>query len=495
MQRKIVPVLIIIIAVVFSCIYLAKKFLPKEEETAQFQNNFLNKSISSSRSSKDAESYEDESKIVSLIPLNPDETAIGVVSMDFNGDGFDDQVNKIKTGTSPYISLLVGIYNPSIGEYERKAVIATPVTQSNNFTFTGMDLTGDHRTALIYQGLDSEGNSLCQAYFIKTDDGKFSLTQIADLKSEGTIFVQQVDRYDAYERSRANGASFPIWVYEGDSSNPDSTDQLQIKYDWNSESGRYVQVQKIRVPGSKITAAELSRIQDGTVETFAEFLNGLWYKIDSVENDILYVFFDYRSEKDSSEIIFFHSEEEEVFKWNSSTLRKNRISLSTRNQEQENLNRTVDVYLRNVDEINIRIQDDLRMIISEGNLWDGSYKKVNQSPSYAMRRSESNSKKMTSVLEENPVWKMNDDTEITFKGGTYTAEGEITNDTGLYTNVRIQDKDFIQFRSNGEYPLFKGMYLVTFTDESKDTLNFKSYKVYPDEVQPSDEKEIVLTRK
>ena len=50
-----------------------------------------------------------EEGVSSLVPLKSDETLFGTLSMDFDGDGYDDQVNAIKNSSSPAMQLLVGL--------------------------------------------------------------------------------------------------------------------------------------------------------------------------------------------------------------------------------------------------------------------------------------------------------------------------------------------------------------------------------------------------
>ena len=68
---------------------------------------------------------------------------------------------------------------------------------------------------------------------------------------------------------------------------------------------RYVQTRQIFVAGKNIAAEALAKIQDGTVETFANYLNGLWYKTDNEDNEIRYIFLDYKN----SEVIFLEGEQ------------------------------------------------------------------------------------------------------------------------------------------------------------------------------------------
>ncbi|MCR5218518.1 pallilysin-related adhesin [Treponema sp.] len=489
MRRRIAAFLIVMMAALAAAVFFVSRQF-QDDDGGYRASRFALSDANDKSSSKALESSSsvEETALVSLIQLKSDETLIGVVSMDFNGDGLEDQVNAVKSASSPYIQLIVGIYNKAKAEYERKAVIATSIVQTSSFTYTGIDLVGEHKNVLVYQGFSENSEAVLQAFLISDrSTGGVNVTQIADLAGDGTIFIQQADRYENYDRSNANGASYPIWVYTSDTSRASSMDQLQICYDWDRDLQKYVQTKTIRVAGSNITRKELAKIQDGTVATFAKFLEGLWYKSDS--SSLYYLYFDYLQK----EIIFVRSDIEEVYSWIRSDLRRNGIYLSCINQEIQNLQRRIDISLRSVDEINIRIQDDVRMLISESNVWDGVYKKFSQDRNYDMvssRKTES----FIKILEGNPSWKMADDTVVVFKEGTYTAEGDIISDTGFYTKVTLRDQDYIQFRSSSPSPLFKGMYKVSYGDSSNDSLLFKPYKVLPDEAYPTDERSVTLLK-
>ncbi|MFA6936722.1 MAG: pallilysin-related adhesin [Treponema sp.] len=469
MKKRIVPVIFILLFATLVVIFISGKFLYKPE-SAMVQPKVVVPQADSSSKKEDSETtlLSEDAALVSLIKLNQDETLISIVSMDFDGDGFEDQVNAIKTNTSPYISLLIGLYNPKNSLYERMGVIATKIIQTKTFAYTGMDITGEHKISLVYQGYAENGNSILQAYFISKQGGRIRLNQIANFEGDGTIFIQQLDRYDEYDKTNTPGQSFPIWVYTSDTAQSDAvnTDQLQIKYDWNSEAKKYIKVLQVRVPGNKIAEKELARIQDGTEKTFANFLEGLWYKTDNEGADIRYLSYNY----DSREIIFLDSDTEEVYSWENTNLRRNGAYLSATNQEIQNLQRRINISLRSIDTINIKIQDDVRMLINEGNLWDGEYKKLNTNASFSNQKTKQNlSEDYKTELEKGPIWKTSDGSIITFGYGSYTATGSSISETGKFVFENADGKQFIQFRSDKEDSLFSGMYCVSYSKQKSDS--------------------------
>lgn len=508
MKKRVIPVVFIVIAAVLAVVLINRKFLykPKIESTAA---RVVTPQVSSTgkKTNTDTTLMTDGTAMTSLIPLHNDETLISIVSMDFNGDGLEDQVNAVRTAASPYISLVVGLYDAKKNVYERMAVIATKITQVKTFAYTGMDLTGEHRISLVYQGYAENGDSVLHAFFLANKAGKFNLQQIANFEADGTIFIQQLDRYDAYERSQSTGISFPIWVYSTDTSaDPNGNDQLQTRYDWNPEEQQYVKAVQVRVAGSKMAAKELARIQDGTVKTFAGFLDGLWYKTDNDNSGMRYVFFDY----DANEIIFLLDDVEEVYNWVNGTLRRNGIYISATNQEIQNLQRRVDISLISTDTITIKIQDDVRMLIGENTFWDGEYKKKSiESFAASLPKQVDYAAPFIESLEKGPRWKTADGSSILFKQGSYTVTGDAVNDEGDYTSENADEKPFIQFRSKTGTEWFTGSYLVSYAEKpqqkddaskakitqlNNDSIILQPYMVTPEGCYPAEKPTIVLTR-
>lgn len=497
MHKKIVLTVFIMAIAALAVIYIQNRYFtaPEERITAarvvvpQVGNNEVEE-----ESEQEISEYLDP-EMVSLVALNPGETLLATVNSDFDGDTYEDQINAIRSGTSPYISLIVGLYNVQKGEYERVATIATPIRQMRTFSYTGMDLTGDHRMALVYQGFVDTGNAVLQAFFISRENGNIKVTQIANLEGDGTIFIQQEERSEAYTRSKANDKSFAIWVYSSDSAHPDSTDQIHTRYDWNESLFRYEMSDQSRVTGSRISASDLARIQDGTVETFASFLNGLWYKTDSKQG-MHFLYFDYPNKQ----IIFMLQDLEEVYDWQTSNVRRNGIYISATNLEIQNLQRRIDVALRNTDEIRVSLHDDLRVIVTESSDWNGEYKKMNDATSYLQQINERVDPSIAFIedLESGSGWNAADGTFIVFENGHYTATGDTGTDTGAYASLNA-DKPYIQFRSDSGNGFFKKFYLMTYAPTEDGGVDMNSIVLQPyvvglEKSYPSEEHLIILTR-
>ncbi|QTQ14749.1 pallilysin-related adhesin [Treponema parvum] len=398
--------------------------------------------------------------LTSFIPLNSDETLVSILTLDIDNDMRDDQINLVQKLTKPYLYLLIGLYNPGTGAYERTAELETPITQIHSFSYACIDVLGDHRPVLVYQGVTDDGISVLQIYRIRKGRNRVAvLENIGDFRSDGSIFVQQQPRDQAYELSQVNAAPFPIIVYGSDpESAGDGHEQFQIKYEWKAQQNKFVQTERIRLSDSRIAANELAKIRDGTVKTFANYLKGVWYKTSDDGKGIRYLFFD----PENSEIILQHNDTEEVYTWFESYLSSSGIYLSTENLSISSLHRRYYITLVAADEIRLRIQEDLGMTINEINLWDGNYKKADTKASFGTKaaRSQDFIKDLTSGDD----WYSADGTKFSFSADTYTASGDSSNEAGKFSILEIDGEPVIMFRPLGERSFLKSAYQLSYKE-------------------------------
>ena len=325
----------------------------------------------------DGSSVSDEAVLTSFVPLLPTETLMSTLTVDFDGDTFDDQVVAVRKAGSPYLFLIVGLYNPDTNSYGRSAEIATEISKVRTFSYNAVDMIGNHKMALVYQGVKANGDSVMQLFLCKKKFGTVEVKNIGDFSSDGTIFIQQADRSDAYELSQAWGAPHTVWVYSSDKSETQVTasegiSQIQTEYRWDYDAEVYVQSRQLKITGSRMAARELSRIQNGNVDTFGQFLNGLWYKTNNSSSTPSYIYFNY----DDREVIFLSDDTEGVYSWEESSLRRSGIYLTTVNSIISSMKRRFDIMLTGINEVSVHVHDNVGMIIKESNQWDGTYKKM-----------------------------------------------------------------------------------------------------------------------
>lgn len=477
-MKRFIPVIFVLTAALLALLFFSRNLFVKN--TSISRARVVIPLVGAVDEKTQTNEYSDGLEQTSFIQLSNGETLVGTLEMDIDGDGADDQINMVKTASSPYIVLIVGLYEPKTGSYVRSNFIATQITQMKTFACTSMDVLGNHKNALVYQGITDSGNVVLKIFMgSRNRAGEFLLSPIGDFEADGTIFIQQTPRSESYELSQTKGESFPVWVYTSEqkkiNSESSQLDQIQTMYSWNEDEQAYVATKTLRVSGNRIAAKELARIQDGTVATFGKFLDGLWYKTENTGSSIRYISFDYSN----AEIIFEYEDSEEVYSWLKSTLRRNGIYFSAVNKSIENLQRRFDISLVSTDEIKIKLQDDVRMLINESTQWDGNYKK------FVSRDVKKESKTKQSECIERIIsqgtWETNDSTILKFADGAYTANGKTSYDSGRYTDNEIAGSTLLQFRSLHEVPFFKGSYIPAFQSEKdKDTVLLYSAVISPE---------------
>ena len=399
----------------------------------------------------------------SFVPLLATETLIGTAAFDFDGDGLDDQIAAVHKAGLPEIFLIAGLYNPNLNSYVRAAEIATEVTKTRTFSYSGIDMTGDHRMALVYQGEKRDGGSVLALYHCQKSGGKTEVVPIGTFSSDGTIFIQQTERSESYELSQTKGESFAVWVYSSDSGKSDSTDtasvsQIQTEYRWSEREQKYIQSKRLNIAGSSLAAKELSRIQNGNLETFAKFLTGLWYKTSEAGGSPRYIHFNYGER----EVIFLSEDTEGVYSWEDGNLRRGGMYLTAVNTIIPSMKRRFDIGLAGVNEVRILVHDNVGMIIKENNQWDGIYRKLSFQTTFGEAKTVSLSDTIKKELTAGQAWLDGQGNRIVFSEKSFKVSGA-AEEYGVFVTDDIGQFAVIQFRSQSAQPVFGDAYSMSLT--------------------------------
>ena len=471
MKSRTVPVLFVLAAALIAGVFfVSKKMLTKEDKSSTRARIVTPKSSSSANSENEASSSSIETeKYETFVPLYSGETLISALTIDINNDGYDDEVIIVRKATSQNLWIVAALIDSESGLYERLEPIETQFTRTRTFSYMGMDVTGEHKNALIYQGLADDGNYVMKIYLCSKEHGKNYLRNIGDFSCDGTVFIQQTERSESYALAMSKGESFSVWVYKSDipknATNADKDkpavgqNQIQQEYKWNPSSQKYELVREINVTAGRLAATELSRIQDGTVETFAAFLDGLWYKTSNTDGNIRYMYFNYSD----TEIIQLYKDIQEVYEWEDSKLRHNGIYLTAVNADIMNLHRRFDIALINTDEIKITLRDDINLIISENTQWDGNYKKMALQDTFGDFAASTEKDSYMKELQKGENWTTADST-VTLKFGEYKyslLNGGLS-EAGIYSIEKIGSYNVIQFRSDTEGSILAENYSMEF---------------------------------
>ena len=468
MKSRTVPVLFVLAAALIAGVFFfSKKVLVKEDKSSTRARIVTPKSAVSANSENETTPSSIESeKYETFVPLYTGETLISTLTIDINNDGYDDEVLIVRKSNSPNLWIVAALIDSESGLYERLDPIQTEFTRTRTFSYMGMDVTGEHKNALIYQGLADDGNYIMKIFLCAEQRGISYLKTIGDFSCDGTVFIQQTERSESYALAMSKGESFSVWVYKSDVQNADGSDktkiaqnQIQQEYKWNPSSQEYELAREINVTAGRLAATELSRIQDGTVETFAAFLDGLWYKTSNTDGNIRYMYFNFPD----NEIIQLYKDIQEVYEWEDSKLRHNGIYLTAVNADIMNLHRRFDIALVNTDEIKITLRDDINLIINENTQWDGNYKKMSLQDTFGDFAATEEKNIYRKELTKGDAWSTADTTiTLNFANYTYTLLNGGLTETGIYSIEKIGSYNVIQFRADTEGSILSETYSMEF---------------------------------
>ena len=475
-----------VLVVLFSCIAFLFVFLlgfnffflRKRSRTVSPKVIMPVASGGSSSGEENGESVSDDTVLTSFVPLLPTETLMSTLTVDFDGDTFDDQVVAVRRAGSPYLFLIVGLYNPDTNSYSRSAEISTEISKLRTFSYDAVDMIGNHKMVLVYQGILSSGDSVMQLFLCRKKFGAVEIKKIGDFSSDGTIFIQQTERSDAYELSQAWGAPYTVWVYSSDKTEAHApasggVSQIQTEYKWDYDTEMYVQARQLQITGSRMAAKELARIQNGGVETFGQFLSGLWYKTNNASAVPSYIYFNY----DEREVIFLSDDTEGVYSWEDSSLRRSGIYLTTVNSIISSMKRSFDIMLTGMNEISVHVHDNVGMIIKESNQWDGTYKKMSFQNTFGEAKAEPLHAEYMKKLTEEQTWTDDDGNVFVFDANSYKISGS-ENESGIYVADTVGSFPVIQFRSSGANAVLASAYAMHF-ETSQITVPAKNRRQKP----------------
>jgi predicted nucleic acid-binding Zn-ribbon protein len=310
------------------------------------------------------------------VNLENGEIAIAALSQDFDKDGSEEQViayrNLLKENNPIYLTYID--YLEDTKQYKRIWDAPVSATRPGTVSLFTNDLIGDRAACIILTGMNGSGEHTITVFKVTKDQqGDPVISNIADIKIEGTISIIETERTQAYQLGFTHGASFDIKGRGRDPLSSNEFDQVEITYSYNPSLNRYMQNGVTRIPGAQIETARLRELLRGSTEGFEQFIGGLWYRVapDMSINSSQYIYFDTAGR----ELIFYDKNTQQVYTWLSSTSTRYGLYISSQNISVATLRRVMDIELEAIDSIRVKVFEDVRMKIDLSAMWDGSYRK------------------------------------------------------------------------------------------------------------------------
>ncbi|MDR0313798.1 MAG: pallilysin-related adhesin [Treponema sp.] len=314
--------------------------------------------------------------------LGDGEILIVLLNVDLNGDLEDEQIvayrNLLESDSPIYLTYIER--DLTTGEYKRVWTARTAATRQDTISLYTQDLIGDRGICIIFTGMNNLGEQTLTVFRKNPYNGSPLFTKVAELKTEGSIKINAVERTQAYQLGMARGQSYTISAVSRDPDSDNIMDQLEATYNFNTQTEYYEQGRITRIPGAQI---EQQRVREllGSQRAFEEFITGLWYYVSPQGTLDLrqYIYFDPRNK----EIIFFGDETQQAFLWQNSYSVRYGLSIRSQNIAISTMRRSIDIELESLDSIRVKIFDDINLKFDVSAPWDGSYRKASHPQNYA----------------------------------------------------------------------------------------------------------------
>lgn len=374
--------------------------------------------------------------IQSFITLLSDEALVEDVQADVNDNGKEDRVVAVKKLSDQYIYLIVFMQENESQLFTRTLEIKTEATHAKTFSLSTIKVQEYTHPLIVYSGMNADSQQVFGIYALQSDDGIITESDtLLNIQADGQI-VPASDKDDSLK-------SYIIRAYYADSDAPNTLNQIEKQYRWNGKKHLFEQTNEMKIPGKKIESQFLKKFQTGSIDTFREFLDGLWYQPTAKNNQNRNIFFNHAE----NEIIFSVNNIQEIFKIVSTIPRRFGVSISTKNEAISSINRRLDIELTGVDEVAIRVIDDIaRLKIGVSSNWDGTYRKLNNTVRTVPKNSPLENIKQKLLINDK-IWTSTEGYTLHFSNIEYQLSQDTTQDLGWYTIFQIKDTVILQLKN------------------------------------------------
>ncbi|MEL3906973.1 MAG: pallilysin-related adhesin [Treponema sp.] len=401
--------------------------------------------------------YFNTSGAQSFITLLSDEVLADELETDINGDNKEDKIVAVKKLSDQFIYLLIFLYNPETQTFNRTAELKTGVTQVKTVTFYTMSVREYAYPLIVQRGYNSDNMQVFSIYAVNIgNDTAVSAVPLINVQADGQITLKMDGDSSANMLSDCT-----VHTYHSDVSTPNTLNQIEKVYTWNDKKYTFEQTKESTIPGKKVESQFLKKLQTGSVDTFTEFLEGLWYQPTARENQNRSIFFN----GTENEIIFSVNNIQEIFTVDSISPRRYGIYFSTKNTSISSIHRRIDIELTGVDEITVRVIEDVaRLKIGASSNWDGMYRKISNNIRTVQKTTVLEDTKKT-LSGNDKIWVSTEGYTLKLSDTMYHFIQDGTDDSGWYTILHIKNKIILQCKSKDKKERF---FTVVFDDGTTD---------------------------
>jgi hypothetical protein len=314
-------------------------------------------------------------------PMKPGELVVSVLNWDFsaNGEGMEDQVVAFRRTPAQDqenpICIAFFSFSESDSQYVRLWDLPTAATVPGTVSLSAIDLLGDRSRTIVLTGMNDSGEHTLSAFSKQPDSDKEQpFEMIADIRMDGSVAVQEVQRTQSYQYGSLQETPFSILATGYDPGSENLLDRLELTYVYDQASGVYTVGGSRHVPGAQIQQNRVREVLSGAPGVFENFLGDLWYHVTeqgTIDRD-QFIFFDTAMR----EITFVGEGNQQVFSWQQSSTTRQGIFIVSQNSMVMTMRRSVSVTLESMDSVYVTVTDERRHRMDIPESWNGTYRRA-----------------------------------------------------------------------------------------------------------------------
>ncbi len=396
----------------------------------------------------EAERTEEERvRTASEIPTAPNEILLDVYSFNLDSDLEDEQVLVVRRTDDPsgLLRIIVADYLAGNRAWVRAWEGSTAITKAQTLQVLVKDVVGDHIPNIITVGMNDRGEQAVSIFWrtppLRENRSPLSYSKICEVAGD-SVTIEETERPESYKLGQTNAETWPVTVYHRDPESENYLDQIRETWVWNFTRKTYEQVLTERIPGAQIERQLVTRILDGTVETFQRYLEGIWYKASSDPRapGAQFVIFDPRE----NTLSFFRDNVMEPYQWEDSHATRYGIFIGSRSSAVKTLRRLIDVELTGHETVSIRIFQDIRLKADVTEQWNGSYKKMNPEMASSFRKETPLSQGTSAPLAGK--FRGLDGSTLSFEAPRFTLYRDGRTETGGFSVFTLKDAEILDMK-------------------------------------------------
>ncbi|MGP1440043.1 MAG: pallilysin-related adhesin [Treponema sp.] len=407
---------------------------------------------------------EESAEEKSLIQLSSDEIYISSFSSDLNEDGLLDEVIAVKKTLQPSVYLILAIQNPDENSYKKVLEIKTPVLLPNSLDLYTIQLQHS-LPVIICMGLGLNNEQTMSLYLVKQADNKnLAYDTIASLTADIQLQIQ-----DHRTTTIGNLDDYSLHTYSFETNT--TLNQIHSEYKWIATANKFIKINEEKIRGNKIENPILKELRTGSLESYKNYLSGVWYMPTTVGENLRYLYYDKRK----NNFIFHIGNIEEIYVIQNMFTRRFGFSILTNNSSIPSIKRRIEIDVKNVDEIQMKVIENIASLkITTSSNWDGLYRKKKNIFTQTQVEESLSYLELKAIFSNSTITWINGNGFLRTNGSSYILKYDGKEEKGLFNLITVDDKNIMQTKTDTNK---KSFYIVEMLKEQNKEENIEELSI------------------